>query len=337
MRQPSRFIPLLFLLPFLLLSSLAFALTLELPIDCPRDGLCVIQTYVDRTQSPDARDYTCGSLTSPEHNGTDFRISQTDMEKGVAVRAAAAGVVRGFRDGVEDVSVKKIDRKKIRNREAGNGVRIEHEDGYVTQYSHLRKGSVRVRPGQKVQAGQILGLVGMSGNTEFPHLELAVRQRGRPICPFTGPAEALGCEGPRAPLWSPAALKSEVLKYRPTGLLDAGFLEAAPQVNEEPTSLPRAKTLPATAPAIVFWAAVFGLQTDDVQTIQLIAPDGQVLARASQAAPGNKAQRVAAVGRKRAGLAPWPSGEYRGEFALSRPGPEGSNVIVRIAATLLVQ
>ena len=337
MRRPLLIAALLSALPALLWAAGAAALSLELPIDCPANGLCVIQNYVDRTQSGDPRDYACGYLTYPEHNGTDFRVSQRDMERGVPVRAAADGVVKGFRDGMPDVSVKKIDRQKIHGREAGNGVRIEHEDGFVTQYSHLRKGSVRVRPGQKVAAGQIIGLVGMSGNTEFPHLDFAVRKDGQTVCPFTGPAESAACDAEQHPLWSPAARASPALAYTPTGILDLGFAEATPETGEEPTSLPRATALPASAKAIVFWVALFGVQAGDVQTLQVVGPDGRIVSRVSQPVQKNQAQRIAFVGRRLGDAPPWPTGEYRGEYTLVRPGPAGNSVLLKASATLLVQ
>ena len=58
-----------------------------------------------------------------------------------------------------------IARLRINNRvqegssAGGNGVVIDHGGGWISQYSHLRSGSVRVHPGDRVSAGQPLGLV----------------------------------------------------------------------------------------------------------------------------------------------------------------------------------
>lgn len=52
----------------------------------------------------------------------------------------------------------------------GNHVIIEHGDGVFSAYAHLRRGSVRVRPGEHVMAGDHIGDVGNSGNTTEPHL-----------------------------------------------------------------------------------------------------------------------------------------------------------------------
>jgi D-3-phosphoglycerate dehydrogenase len=51
-------------------------------------------------------------------------------------------------------------RGEIAGRECGNGVVIAHEDGWETQYCHMRRGSVAVQPGERVARGQTLGLVG---------------------------------------------------------------------------------------------------------------------------------------------------------------------------------
>jgi murein DD-endopeptidase MepM/ murein hydrolase activator NlpD len=44
-------------------------------------------------------------------------------------------------------------------------------------YAHLKTGSVRVRPGDKVRAGQVIGQLGSSGNSTEPHLHFHVCDR----------------------------------------------------------------------------------------------------------------------------------------------------------------
>jgi murein DD-endopeptidase MepM/ murein hydrolase activator NlpD len=56
------------------------------------------------------------------------------MMKGVEVRAAASGVVRATRDGMLDVNLREIGPETIRGREGGNGVVIDHDGGWTTQY-----------------------------------------------------------------------------------------------------------------------------------------------------------------------------------------------------------
>ena len=56
----------------------------------------------------------------------------------------------------------------------GINVRVRHVNGYETIYAHLQE--AKVTEGQRVRAGQVVGLVGMTGNTEGPHLHLTLKQ-----------------------------------------------------------------------------------------------------------------------------------------------------------------
>ncbi len=105
---------------------------LESPVDCPLEVGCLIQKYVDGDAGPEYVDYRCGRLSSPGHRGTDFRLPRlADMARGVAVVAAAAGVVTAVRDGMDDVNVNDIDRDTIKGRDAGNLVMIDHGGGWA--------------------------------------------------------------------------------------------------------------------------------------------------------------------------------------------------------------
>jgi murein DD-endopeptidase MepM/ murein hydrolase activator NlpD len=52
----------------------------------------------------------------------------------------------------------------------GNHVVIDHGRGERSLIAHFRQGTLRVREGQKVQQGQVLGLCGNSGNSSQPHV-----------------------------------------------------------------------------------------------------------------------------------------------------------------------
>jgi hypothetical protein len=52
----------------------------------------------------------------------------------------------------------------------GNLVVLDHGNGEFSLLGHMMQGSVRVRTGDRVERGQVLGLVGNSGNSDAPHL-----------------------------------------------------------------------------------------------------------------------------------------------------------------------
>jgi murein DD-endopeptidase MepM/ murein hydrolase activator NlpD len=76
---------------------------------------------------------------------------------------------------------------------AGNLVEIQHTNGYTTYYMHLSR--VLVRSGQKVEQGQRIGLVGMTGLATGPHLDFRIQRGGQFLnferlpLPQAGPVE----------------------------------------------------------------------------------------------------------------------------------------------------
>lgn len=85
---------------------------------------------------------------------------------GAPVVAPAAGKVLSVVDGLPDNPIGSTDRKNL----AGNHLILDHGNGEYSLLAHLQRGSVAVRVGDDVVAGQRLGLVGNSGNTTEPHL-----------------------------------------------------------------------------------------------------------------------------------------------------------------------
>ena len=60
---------------------------------------------------------------------------------------------------------------------AGNHVVLDLGNGEYTLLAHLQHGSLRVRAGDHVKAGQPLGLCGNSGNTSEPHVHMHLQDR----------------------------------------------------------------------------------------------------------------------------------------------------------------
>jgi hypothetical protein len=301
----------------LLASGIAHATppVLEPPIRCTLGKDCFIQNYVDRDPGPGFRDYRCGPLGYDGHKGTDFRVSNlAAMQAGVPVVAAAAGMVVGVRDGEPDVALRERTEALRPERMAGNVVWVDHGDGWVTQYSHLKQGSVRVQRGQRVAAGAVLGLVGLSGNTEFPHVDFAVSHNGKVVDPFSSNS-ADRCGEPQGGLWSSGAAPQ--VRYQPTGLLGAGFAPIAP--THEWAKSGAKSTVDRDSAALCFWHEIFGLRQGDRLLMELRGPTGEVLVRHENQAEKNRAVSFAFVGKKRRDY-PWPAGRYVGHVKLQRDG-----------------
>ena len=94
---------------------------------------------------------------------------------GRPVVAPADGVVVAARDGARD-NRPQMELENRRN-PAGNHVVLDLGNGEFALLAHLQRGSLRVRTGQRVRAGDLLGLCGNSGNSSEPHLHFHVQAR----------------------------------------------------------------------------------------------------------------------------------------------------------------
>lgn len=63
----------------------------------------------------------------------------------------------------------------------GNSIVLDLGGGRYALYAHLRAGSIRVKPGDRVRRGQVLAHVGNSGNTLAPHLHFHVMDTPSPL------------------------------------------------------------------------------------------------------------------------------------------------------------
>ena len=285
-------------------------LTLELPLACRFGETCFIQQYFDHDPGPGAKDYRCGPMVYDGHDGVDLRLpTMAEQRKGVEVLAAAPGVVRGMRDGMDDVSVRVAGPQSVKGRECGNGVVLAHPGGWETQYCHMAMGSLRVKTGPSVRAGTVLGLVGMSGDAEFPHLHLAVRHNGEKIDPFAPDSRQGACGGGPS-LWSKDA--AAALAYRSPTLLNAGFA-AGPVTMDEVESGRVAGRVPADDSAnMVAFVRAIGLRAGDVQTMILRAPGGRGSGAQRKRSPGRQQGPMADVHREKAHHRPLAFGPLPG-------------------------
>lgn len=133
-----------------------------------------------------------GALTIPQRYALDLvgvdasghalRGGVKDLQKtvhadwvgyGADVLAVADGIVRACRDGEQEhapLTPQPEPESLTADGLFGNYVVLEISPGVFASYAHLRKGSVKVRPGQRVRRGELLAQLGQSGNSAAPHL-----------------------------------------------------------------------------------------------------------------------------------------------------------------------
>jgi hypothetical protein len=300
-------------------ASLASAEPLQLPLECSASQRCVIQNYADMQPGAGAQDPACGPLTYDGHDGLDFRVSKARAAAGAPVLAPASGVVRALRDGEADGVYLASGRAALGGRDCGNGVTIEHADGWSSHLCHMRKGSVRVAVGERVQAGQAVGLVGLSGFTQFTHVHLTLRRAGAVVEPLSGmPLAQAKCLSPAAAPgahWTAPA--RAMLTYRGAQWFASGFTNAPTAA--DPESWPAAVR---TGGALAFWSLAIGPRAGDVLRLRLFGPDGAMIGEGQRVQDKDQAQAWLVVGKRTPPASGWPAGRYRGEAVLLRGGAE---------------
>lgn len=111
---------------------------------------------------------TQGYHGSFSHTGPDEFAIDWKMPVGTPVHAARGGLVVKSKD---DSDIGGPDRKY---ESCANCILIQHDDGTIGIYAHLKAGGNRVKVGDKVNAGDFIGLSGNTGFTSGPHLHFSV-------------------------------------------------------------------------------------------------------------------------------------------------------------------
>ncbi len=289
----------------------AQAPSLSSPLDCEIGENCFIQQYVDHDPAEDkSRDFACGAQANDGHTGTDFRVATwAEMRSGLPVLAVAPGVVRATRDGMPDIPQGQADSPAIDGRECGNAVVLDHEHGWQTTYCHLRKESLRVKSGDRLQAGAFLGDIGASGATEFPHVHLTLRHNEQVVDPFK-PSNDSACGLQYESLWS----TPPILEFG--GLMRIGLTTRVPEFSEIKDGLATEPDLASSVPALVVWTFGYATQAGDQIRLAIEGPNGWAFEQ-QEALEKPQAQLFRAGGR-RAPSGGLPIGLYTGVAELLR-------------------
>ncbi|MCL2773052.1 MAG: M23 family metallopeptidase [Oscillospiraceae bacterium] len=169
----------------------------------------VISTNAELITSPFG--YRTFNGVTEHHDGVDF-VDEFRREKtsNVYINAFADGKVVASSTGVS----------------VGNYVDILHDGKILTRYFHMKTGSVKVTAGQEVKRGDIIGIMGTTGNSTGIHLHFGVKENSvsyttgtyvNPIPYLTGekaiPQAVLAATAPAAPIVSSS-----------TPIVPAGFI-----------------------------------------------------------------------------------------------------------------
>lgn len=287
--------------------ALADPPALSLPLDCQIGQTCYIEDYLDNDPAPGKQlDFACGSNSRDAHKGTDFALLSLDLNT-TDVLASAPGTVLRIRDSMAD---DRLMRGVTDENACGNAVLLDHGDGWQTLYCHMALGSLAVRPGQQVARGTPLGRVGMSGQSNHPHVHLSVMHDGAEVDPFR--PEATGtCGDPGPTLWQVAP------PYTPTRMVTAGFSDAVPEMEAVRSGSARLDSASSQAPLVVY-TLMTQAQHGDLLVLRATGPQGEVFDR-SMVLKAPQLTIMRAAGRK-APPGGWPSGDYIGEATLTRKG-----------------
>lgn len=116
-----------------------------------------------------------GPITSPFGYREDPVNGENGFHSGVDMQATRGEKIRATADGVVI--------QASNNGAYGRFVEIRHGNGFTTSYAHLE--SYKIKMGDKVKRGQIIGLAGSSGRSTGVHLHYELCYNGIPINPAT--------------------------------------------------------------------------------------------------------------------------------------------------------
>ena len=141
---------------------------------------------VTRVPQRYAQDWIYADPVTGQVASGDATLAKNYFGYGKEILAVANGTVVDVLDGLPDIGTIYSTPPATIATAAGNYVIMDIGDGKYACYAHMIPGSIRVQNGDTVQEGEVLGLLGNSGNSDLPHLHFQV---------VTGLPSFLGAEG----------------------------------------------------------------------------------------------------------------------------------------------
>ncbi len=203
-------------------------------------------------------DFRGGNFQYDGHDAFDISVPNfRTMDDGLPILAAADGTVVSLLDDQFDRDT------GAPPGHPGNNIVIDHGNGWSTVYYHLVRFSTPVKIGDTVKAGQVIALVGSSGNSSDAHLHLSVYYRGVQVETMYAPsiyfAEPPTYQGDQVPAITQAAITNS----NPS----ADIKELPDEVTTFPTS---------AGQSVWLWYRITHYISGDLYHIKWYRPDGSL-------------------------------------------------------------
>ncbi len=271
-----------------------------------------IVNYLDIDPRPAvARDYLSGPFQYEGHTGIDYTVANfAVMDRGLALVAAAGGTVTVVQDGY-------FDRETSANSNTPNYVRINHGNGWVSEYYHIATNTIAVKAGDQVVAGQFIGLTGSSGNSTDAHLHFQVSHNGMFVETYYAPTQYWA-----NPVPYQGSLAGDIM--------DSGIANYTvwPDFKERPSGVSVFKL--GQLDTVWFWNRSSHFRPGQFVTIDWYRPDGSLYTQYTYNAPGTIRYGTHAW---TIGSAQWSQAEGLWQVALNVSGVERARQSFLVSAT----
>lgn len=290
---------------------------LQFPVNCQLNNDCFILSYPSH---PDNLDYSCGTLTQEKYPATNIALAnEKQMTKGFEVVAVADGVVKKVTGTIQDIPYKEKHNPEyaLNNDICGNGIVIDHNNGWQSFYCYLKQASIKVLPETKVKAGQVIALVGQSGYVGMPMLGFTIASNGQSMDPFMSKSTLEPCsKEPSSQMWQ------EPIAYKPHGVIDSGFTRRSVELVDVISADPvLEEPLTKDDNIMIFWTQAYGVQDNDLEVVSIYKPDKTLFFISDNAVDARNLMYVSSNGRKLT-KGGFETGMWTAKYSVQRNGQE---------------